>query len=545
MFQFQKFAGVIALAWIVSLPSTCWAHFLWLVPQNHSGSEVQLYFSEGPEPDNPKLLQKLTQVTAQAFRNEGKPVNTAFEFNSDQTVLSARSAGATAWRLDHTYGIFGQESKSLLRYTAASVACGWEGMGANDHVHLPKDGMDLLPTIDGTKLSLQLFHLGEVASDLKVDFQSPNDHQSLTTNAKGILEIPNVTPGVYAIRTLAEDTTPGTHEGVAYQSTKHYTTISFVVPDMTKAKLVSSNAGELGELPQAITSFGATAIGDVLYAFGGHTGGAHSYSNDEQFNKLIKLDLSKSKQWETIAEGARVQGNALVAYGDQVILVGGFTAENAKGEKSRLVSQASVQKFDLKTGQWSDLPSLPEPRSSMDASVLDGYVYAVGGWAMNGNGGETKWHETAWRLSLANTSKGWESIAKPPFQRRAIATASHQGKLYVVGGMESDGDTTTETCVYDPATNSWSTIGTITGVPMNGFGAALFEMNGRLVATAVDGSIQQLDDATGTWEIIGHVGTGRFFHRALPVSKDTFVIFGGANMEVGKFRELDMVQLSQ
>jgi len=94
---------------------------------------------------------------------------------------------------------------------------------------------------------------------------------------------------------------------------------------------------------------------------------------------LIRFDFEKSKAWETIAEGPRVQGNALVAFEYNVILVGGFTAENAKGEKSRLVSQSGVQQFDLQNGTWSALPSLPEPRSSMDAAVLDGYVYAVGG----------------------------------------------------------------------------------------------------------------------------------------------------------------------
>lgn len=537
---------VLVLTWsaILAANSHCFAHFLWLVPQNESGSEVHLFFSEGPEPDNPKLLQKLSHVRVDAFRSEKNPESVAFAFTPDQSTLKATARGATAWRLKHTYGTHGRETKNLIVYTAASVACGWTGMDVKDRVHLPNEGFDLLPTIDGRSLTLKLTNQGAAAKNMQLELQAPNDHRTLTTDAFGAISVDNISPGVYAVRCVESDDTPGNYQGEEYRAVKHYTTISFRIPDMSKAKLATASSSELGQLPEAITSFGATTIGGVIYAYGGHTGGAHSYSNDEQFNKLIRLDLSKSKQWETVAEGARVQGNALVANGSSLILVGGFTAENAKGEKSRLVSQSNVQQFHLPSGQWTDLPSLPEPRSSMDASVLDGYVYAIGGWAMNGQSDENRWHKTAWRLPLSKIEKGWEPIAAPPFERRALATAAHAGRLFVIGGMNADGSTTTETCVYEPSTDRWSTIGSIAGLPMNGFGAAATEVDGRLVVSAVDGSLQQLNDTSGEWEIVGHVPTGRFFHRVLPISNDSMAIIGGANMGVGKFRETEIIRFA-
>jgi hypothetical protein len=517
------------------LISNVQAHFLWLVPTDESGAKVSLYFSEGPEPDNPALLKRITSARVVPFRTDKPDGEIGFAFEDGDTRLVARHAGASAWNMTHTYGTHGREERNLLIYSAAAVSCRRPGMGDKDVVSLPKVGYTATPSIDGETLTVQIWDNEKIAADIAVELQSPNDHQSLRTDSEGRIIVKNVDPGVYAIRCLETEETPGEYEGVAYKAVKKYTTVSFIVPNLNKVSAADSK--ELGLLPEAITSFGATVIGDNLFAYGGHTGSAHSYSSEEQFNKLIRLDLKSSKAWETIAEGRRIQGNALVADEASVILVGGFSAQNTKDEKSRLVSQSSVQKFDLKQGKWIELPNLPEPRSSMDAVVLDGFLYVVGGWSMTGDSSETKWLKTAWRLPLGDNQNAWQPIAEPPFQRRALAVASHTGRLFVIGGMNAVGGPTTETCAYDPSTNTWEVLGSIVGVPMNGFGAAATELNGTLIVSTVDGSIQELNDTYRTWSVIGQAATGRFFHRILPVSKDSIGVFGGANMEVGKFRE--------
>ena len=518
------------------------AHFLWLVPADESGSKVTLYFSEGPEPDNPELLKRVSSVRAVPYRSEKPNEPVGFEFEESNSRLVAKHAGASAWSLTHTFGTHGRDEKNLIVYSAASIACRRPGMGDKDAVSLPRIGYTAEPSFDGRTLSIRVWDNEKPAADIAVELQSPNDHRSLRTDKDGRLEVQDIEAGVYAIRCLQTDENAGEYEGVAYKAVKKYSTISFLVPSMKK--FVAIEASELGKLPEAITSFGATAIGESIYAYGGHTGGAHSYSNDEQFNKLIRFDFEKSKAWETIVEGPRVQGNALVAFESNVILVGGFTAENAKGEKSRLVSQSGVQQFDLQNGAWSALPSLPEPRSSMDAAVLDGYVYAVGGWSMSGESNETKWLKTAWRLPLGSKQSGWQPIAEPPFQRRALAVASHAGRVFAIGGMNAEGGPTTETCAYNPANDSWEILGSISGVPMNGFGAAATDFNGKLLVSTVDGSIQEFNDELGVWTIVGQVPRGRFFHRMLPVSNNTVGVFGGANMGVGKFCESEFFTTS-
>jgi len=518
------------------------AHFFWLVPQKSNGSEVQLYFSEGPEADNPKLLEKLNGLSVEAYLSDRDRTTTHLALSEDRSTLSAAHRGATAWRLNHTYGLHGRETKNLILYTAMSVPCGWEGMGEKDRVHLPQEGFTAEPNWDGKELAIQLMKDGKPIANTEVELQSPNDHRSLVTDAEGRIRAEGIEPGVYAIRCLTTDATPGTHEGVAYAAVKHYTTISFLVPNLSRATALAESASPIGELPKAITSFGAAKVDESLYVYGGHTGGAHSYSNEEQFNQLARLIPSKGS-WEIIAEGPRVQGNALVPYGDHVILVGGFSAENKTGEKSRLVSQSGVMMFDTQSQRWVSLPDLPEPRSSMDATILDSTLYVVGGWTMNGNSSETQWLKTGWMLDMKDQEEGWKPMAAPPFERRAMAVTAHEGKVFVIGGMDSDSSPTTACHVYDPKTNTWSELDAIAGMPMNGFGAAAASVGGQLLVSTVDGSIQRWKGEEGIWEIVGAVPNGRFFHRMLPLTDRSFVILGGAHMDVGKFRESLIVEL--
>lgn len=542
---FSLFSMLLGL-WLCS--SSCFAHFLWLVPQKDNGSEVHLYFSEGPEADNPKLLEKLVDVPVNAYVSDKKFEQRQFAFSEDRSTLSCEHAGATAWKLKHTYGTHGRDVKNLIIYTAMSIPCGWEGMSSNDRVNLPKEGFTASVTLEAGQLKIALEQDGKPAAALEFDLQAPNDHQTLTTDATGSAVVDGIQPGVYAIRCLESDPTPGNYNGTDYAATKHYTTISFRVPDVSKATPVAAADSNITELPEPITSFGATTDGEFLYAYGGHTGSAHSYSNEEQFNRLIRWDLSATGQrkWEELAEGPRVQGNALIAAKNQVILLGGFNAENATGEKSRLVSQSGVMRYALDKQEWQKLPDLPEPRSSMDAALLDDSIYVIGGWTMNGNGAETKWLETAWKLKLNSdgTHSDWQTIAPPPFKRRAMAVAAHDGKIFVIGGMNSDGGPTTECHTYDPKSDQWTAIDSLAGVPMNGFGAAAQEVDGQLIATTEDGSIQRWNKNVQTWEIVGSTGTGRFFHRLLPVASNRFVILGGANMDVGKFSECDVFTIA-
>ncbi|HUQ69671.1 MAG TPA: kelch repeat-containing protein, partial [Planctomycetaceae bacterium] len=220
--------------------------------------------------------------------------------------------------------------------------------------------------------------------------------------------------------------------------------------------------------------------------------------------------------------------------------VGGFTAKNGESEDQSLWSQDGFAMFDPATKTWTDLPALPEARSSHDAAVLDGKLYVVGGWKLAGQE-DTRWHDTAWVCDLNRNDLKWEPVATPPFHRRALSLAAHNGKLYVLGGMQEQGGPCTKCDIYDPALKTWSQGPSLVGNGMEGFGNSSFDVRGRLVASTMSGSVQQLSSDGQRWELAGQLAHPRFFHRLLPANSDRAVIVGGASMTTGKTLELELL----
>jgi len=280
---------------------------------------------------------------------------------------------------------------------------------------------------------------------------------------------------------------------------------------------------------------------DALYVYGGHKGEAHSYHNQSQGNTLRRLDLKNPKSWEEVATGPRLQGLALLAHRGKLYRIGGFEARNDKGKSHDLWSQAVVAAFDLKSKKWKELPSLPEPRSSFDAAILNDRIYVMGGWKMAGEA-DSIWHQTAHVLDLSVEKPKWVTLPKQPFQRRALSVAAHDGKLFAIGGMTEKGSTTAVD-IYDPAAQKWSSGPKLPGENMSGFGTSSFATGNRLYVSTYHGNLLRLSQDGKTWEQVAKLKRARFFHRMLPLSKEELLSVGGANMETGKFDEVDVIQV--
>lgn len=294
-------------------------------------------------------------------------------------------------------------------------------------------------------------------------------------------------------------------------------------------------------LPEAITSFGAAVSDGWLYVYGGNTGKTHQYSSELQSNHFRRLNLTKPGAWEELPGEAKLQGLALVAHGGKLYRIGGFTAKNATADKKDLWSMSDVARFDPSSKTWEHLPSLPAPRSSHDAVVLDNKIYVAGGWAMHGKDGKSEWHRTALVMDLGQPTLTWQELPEPPFRRRALSLATQGGKVYAIGGMLEEGGTTTDVDSYDPATKTWSTAPDLPGKPMEGFGNSSFEVGGHLFVSTVEGNLQRLDG--DKWTLVTKIQQPRFFHRMLPLSADELVFLGGASRTGERATQLETVRL--
>jgi N-acetylneuraminic acid mutarotase len=515
------------------------AHFIWLSPEaTDSGTPLQIYFAEDANSDDPALLSRLEGIEVKCVDAEANVTPLEVQ-RTDEAMIAILPEGVGANSVcvaSHDLGVItrGDAVFRLKYYAKVASASAWSEVDCTPHLQL-----DVVPTLANGQVRVQATFAGQPVDGAQVIASGPGmDDFEGTTNAEGVAEFTPADPGIYSIRVRHIEAAAGELEGQTYSDVRHYCTATFNTADAD-----SSVAGSLPALEQPVTSFGAAIVDGNVYIYGGHTGGAHSYSMEEQERFVRKLDL-EAGTWEQLAEGPPLQGLALVAHGEKLYRIGGFTAMNAAGEEHDLQSQDGVAGFDLATGEWSDLAPLPEPRSSFDAAVLDDKIYVIGGWSMGG-AEENEWLTTAWAMDLSADAPAWESLPAPPFQRRALAVAAHEGKIYAIGGMQPEGGPTRRTDVFDPATGQWTLGPELIGEEaMTGFGASAFATGGRLYVTAYDGSLQRLTEDGSAWEVIAQTPTARFFHRMLPIDDHHLLMVGGANMGQGKFAEVEVLTVS-
>ena len=537
--------SALSLAALTS--SAAYAHFPWLV--RSEDGKATLYFGETIAERTYKMPASIAKAEVKLLNAKGELEKVAVAPVENDSLIGLQSVEAVpADALLVSQVTFGIYHGSRLNYYTMhqggklpkQPVPGKEAVMKNLSAQLldTDSGVDVIVTVQGKPLA-----------DVEVHLYCSEGHEEATAKTdptgKASFTDKEVEEGLNAIMVGYNVKAPGKLNEAAYESESHYLTVTFEDPEQVDAAKPSEGSAstKFAPLPFAITSFGAARVADSVFVYGGHTGDAHSYHNEAQSNKLLRLDLTKPEsKWEEVVTGERQQGLGMVAYKNQVILVGGFTAKNKEGEKQDLHSLSVVRAFDLSSKQWSELPSLPEPRSSHDAAMVGDTLYVVGGWSMSGEG-KTIWHETAWSMNLSDSDRKWVAIPNPPFKRRAVATVEHQGKLFVIGGMNDNGGPTKAVAVFDPATKSWSELPELIGEKaMAGFGASGWSAGGKLIVTTYEGDIEQWDDAAKNWKVIGKSTDARFFHRLLPINDASLIAIGGANMEIGKFLDLEIIR---
>lgn len=278
-------------------------------------------------------------------------------------------------------------------------------------------------------------------------------------------------------------------------------------------------------LPRPVSSFGAAELDGWLYVFGGHAGRTHEYSARMQSDGFARLRADDPAVREELPGGERMQSTALVAVDGRIVRVGGMRASESDGSdaKPRLASLDSVMAFDPVSEAWSELPALPEPRSSHDAAALGSRVYVFGGWSLDGHHDEAVWLEHGLVLDLADVAAGWRRIEQP-FVQRGLAMAANAREVFVLGGMDAHGAFSSEVDAFEPATGTWREVAPF---PEPGFGLAATVSGGRLFASGRSGTLWELASGPERWESRAQAFVPRLFHRMLP-GDDALVLLGGS-----------------
>jgi N-acetylneuraminic acid mutarotase len=540
-----RILSVVALVGLVA--GQAQAHFPWLAVDDEGRALV--FFGESPDERNYHLPEALAAAKLYSRVGDAAPAEVATETVEEEDFIGRRSkdpvAEGAVLELTAEYGIY---HGMLLTYFAKEIpgttVAAWEKAGPAQTLKLdasPKasdEGIAIAVTWEGMPLE----GAGVALTD------SAGETQEAKTDAEGVAKLKEPAAGpVSAIISYMKKGEKGEHQGKAYTSVANYGTLHFNHKSKSaseksaaqsaanddkpsKKPAAEESLSDYPPLPEPVSSFGAAVCDGYLYVYSGHTGGEHEHSRDNLSKKFLRIKLDGGSEWEELPMETPLQGLPLVAHGGKLYRVGGLNAKNADGEDEDLHSVAEFSCYDPAARKWTALAPLPEPRSSHDAVVIGDKLYVVGGWTLSGDR-KGAWLDTAWSFDLTNPQGKWEAIAKPTFRRRALAAAQWDGKLVVLGGMDEDVNISREVRVLDPATGEWTELAELPGEDMDGFGAAAWNLGGKLFASGTQDSLFRLADDGKSWEAVLELKQPRFFHRLLPADEATLLSIAGASFD--------------
>ena len=165
----------------------------------------------------------------------------------------------------------------------------------------------------------------------------------------------------------------------------------------------------------------AAAVLSKIYVFGGAVDNSHQKATDlvEEYDTKTDTWIPKAKMQRDLhgLGAAFVNSGKIYTIGGQKWKgKGGF--QNLAGGPTHWTMYATVAEYDPEKNRWEIKEDMPTPRSTLGVSVVDGKVYAIGGWEGTCCGDRNKVE--------VYTPDGW------PFPK--TFSVSPQGKLATIWG---------------------------------------------------------------------------------------------------------------
>jgi len=546
-----RIASIIALFAAVGIAR---GHFIFVVPEA-DGSKSQIIMSEtldAQEGVNVRYFQKANFFMRGA---DGKPQPLRFEqLDTQRMTMATPGNGTRVIYGDADLGVrqHGPTPHLLLYYPKTIIGDPFDsktivgGDAAVELIPVAADG--------GEGVQLKLMVNGEVKPNSEVTVVHPDGgSEKTTTNDDGLTPAMKAS-GRYGAWARYWRDEAGQRGNDTYDQVRQYAMLVFDFKGngatahhasanphanphhgsnphgnphqgSSPTATVSTNTQQVFDMPFAAASFGAVASDGWLYVYGGHIAPTHVYNETSASGDFYRVDLMGGSEWEKLPGGPRLQGMNLAACNGAIYRVGGMRSVNPEGDKVDNWSSDQVARFDPASKTWTDLPPLPEPRSSHDVVVVGQQLYVLGGWNMQGKEKQPAWHEYMDMLDLSVPNPRWVRIPQP-FHRRALIAAQLDGRIYAIAGFYSHSEASLEVDIYDPKTGAWSKGPSLPGADRNGFAPAAAVHDRSLYASVADGSMYRLCEKGEHWELVART-TPRIVHRAVPFGSRMLVL-GGA-----------------
>jgi N-acetylneuraminic acid mutarotase len=189
-------------------------------------------------------------------------------------------------------------------------------------------------------------------------------------------------------------------------------------------------------------AYGESTHGGFFYVIGGRSGTV--LDNLERYDPVTDT-------WTTLTPMLTARAAAAAAVqGDAIYVIGGRTGTGGPCTGTAL---DVVERYDIDTDTWSEVASLPSPRTDAAAVEHGGRIYVFGGC----DGGAFL-DEVLVYDPVMDT---WSSLADMPTARASLVAGIRGNKVFAIGGF-AGGPPLDINEVFNIARNSWSTSEPIT-----------------------------------------------------------------------------------
>lgn len=239
-----------------------------------------------------------------------------------------------------------------------------------------------------------------------------------------------------------------------------------------------------GDMPERLTHSGIATDFHYIYLAGGYVGDWESRATPVT-RHVWQYDTINDTWTPMLQLPVNRAAGALVRVGRKLHFFGGLDS-NKRDRGEHFV-------LDLRRPTvWREAPALPNPRNHLGYAETGGKIYAIGGQhdLNEHDGNEDAVH------AFDVVSGVWDDVASLPLviSHQHNATFVLNGKVVTAGGSSNGSDPQQDILEYEPATDSWRTLGQLP-TPLSA--AVADVIDGRLVLTG--GSSEESRPVERTW----------------------------------------------
>lgn len=170
-------------------------------------------------------------------------------------------------------------------------------------------------------------------------------------------------------------------------------------------------------------------------------------------------------------------------------------------------------------GEWKTLAHMPTSRQELATAVLNGKVYSIAGLAGNFFGTDN--------VDVYNPATNtWTSVAPIPIPNHHNCAAVAAGKLYAFGGQSKFN------YVYDPVNDSWSQVASMPVAQARTAAVGVIDDKIYVAGGSAGALLQVYDPASNTWGTRASMNNARH-HCAGGVINGKFYVVGGRELSAG------------